>query len=735
MHIASDDKQSVGSSSGHSHCSNSAALAPCASFEVLLRHMIPLTPHMTQTTWTALLTQYDAEQKGGLNEAQWCKLIKEQGGLIGNSVGTVVDFGRIAEVPSAMGAPIHLRRRKSIAEIVIEFLEGFIAGGLAGAVSKSIIAPADRVKIIFQVDPSRHFSIKNAFGLSQTMVKEGGVLSLWKGNGATMMRVVPYASITFMSFEHYHTFIKSVLITEGDESSHKSRAVSARFVSGALAGATATTFTYPLDLMRARFAAGTAGTSPSYVIAFRTVIQTQGAASLYSGLVPTLLGIMPYAGSSFACFETIKFYLVRWQQLEDDKAIPPWQRIVAGGFSGLVAQSFTYPLDIVRRRLQVQPKSYRGIAHALSEIYRNEGIVNGLYKGLTMNWIKGPIAVATSFTINDIVKTRIRQYHKKVDEASVDKHGRPTTWFAESALCGAAAGAVAKFWTAPFDRMKIIYQVGQQAADDMTFGRHARSIMSEISQESHMWQGSGAMIMRVVPYAAITYACFDNLQPWSQRVTYSHNPCFASNFIAGATAATIATGLLYPLDMMHTRTAASPVKLYDSYYLGMREVFRTRGALALWEGAGASIVGIGPMAGLGFALYEDFKQRFDCDGPVKRLMAGAAAGAIAQAVTYPFNVVRRRAQVDSIIHEGFVRSMKTIYNSQGFYSGLYQRMPFGWTMGAMTVGISFSINDFCKDSILRAKKEIRESASIPSFSQFRAASTSPPPSEGGGFGG
>lgn len=717
MHIA-EDQSAVRHQDTSSLC-NSYDVQPCASYEILLTHMRPLTPHISENTWTALLRRYDTEKKGGLNEAQWCTLIREQGSVIGNSVGTVVDFGRIAEVPTAVGAPIHLRRRKSVAEIVIEFLEGFIAGGLAGAISKSVIAPADRVKIIFQVEPHRPFSLRNAVDLSKSMVREGGFLALWKGNGATMMRVVPYASITFMSFEQYHTVLKSLMTEE--ELGSKSKAVSARFVSGALAGATATAFTYPLDLMRARFAANASGMSPSYVIAFREVIKHQGFTSLYSGLVPTLLGIMPYAGSSFACFETIKFYLVRWQHLEDDKSIPSWQRLMAGGFSGLVAQSFTYPLDIVRRRLQVQPHKYRGIAHALTDIFRNEGVVNGLYKGLTMNWIKGPIAVATSFTINDVVKARIRRYHKEADEASVDRNGRPTTWFAEAALCGAAAGAVAKLWTAPFDRMKIMYQVGQHAADDMTFGRHARHIMSELYSDAHMWQGSGAMIMRVVPYAAITYACFDSFQGWSERVTYSHSPCFASNFVAGGAAATFATVLLYPLDLMHTRTAASPVKLYDSYFLGMREVVRTRGTFALWEGVGASIVGIGPMAGVGFALYEDFKERFHCDGPFKRLFAGAAAGAIAQGLTYPFNVVRRRAQVDTIIHEGFVRSMKNIYNAQGFYSGLYQRMPFGWTMGAMTVGISFSIYDFCKDSIVRAKKEIREAASIPPFSQFSRA--------------
>lgn len=726
MHIASSSEEPRRLTTS----SDVNSLAVIAHDEIL-KQVVPLTPGVNEAAWRNLLNRYDAEKKGSLHEHEWRALCLENAAQLGAvaAMGTVVDFGRLSE--TRLGAPIALRRkRKSVAEIVLEFLEGFIAGGLAGAISKTIIAPGDRVKIIFQVDPNRKFSLRAAVELGARIVREGGILGLWMGNGATMMRVIPYASITFMSFEQYHVLTQRFLMPAASHhsadaaSENKSIAVLCRFLSGACAGATATAFTYPLDLMRARFAAHAGGEHlrqyPSYIIAFRTIGRQEGIRSLYSGLLPTLMGIMPYAGSSFACFETLKHYLMTYQGLKSDREIPAWQRLIAGGFSGLVAQSFTYPLDIVRRRMQVHPGRYRGLTHALREIYKHEGIRNGLYKGLAMNWIKGPIAVASSFTVNDIVKSRIREYHKDAEEASYLRNdGRGGTWFAEAALCGAAAGAVGKLWTAPFDRMKIMYQLGQHAADEMTFGRHAANTMSEMYCENpNMWQGSGAMIMRVIPYAAITYACYDHFRPLAERATYSHGPCFISNFMAGAGAATVATALLYPLDLMHTRNAASPVRLFDSYYNGMRDIVRTRGVFSLWEGALSSVIGIGPMAGIGFAVYEDFKERFQCDTFTKRFVAGAAAGAIAQALTYPLNVIRRRAQVESIIYEGFAKRMKNIYIAKGFYSGLYQRMPFGWTMGAMTVGISFSINDLCRDSIARAKREIRESAALPTFSQF-----------------
>ena len=64
----------------------------------------------------------------------------------------------------------------------------------------------------------------------------------------------------------------------------------------------------------------------------------------------------------------------------------------------------SYPLDIVRRRMQteglVTSISYRSILHTMSYVLRSEGL-RGLYKGVSMNWIKGPLAVTISFNTYD----------------------------------------------------------------------------------------------------------------------------------------------------------------------------------------------------------------------------------------------------------------------------------------------------------------------------------------------
>ena len=85
-----------------------------------------------------------------------------------------------------------------------------------------------------------------------------------------------------------------------------------------------------------------------------------------------------------------------------------------GACAGFVGQSTTYPLDIVRRRMQtdgtngkVNPE-YRTIYRTVKSIFRQEGLVNGLYKGLSMNWLKGPIAVGISFTTYDFFRDLLR---------------------------------------------------------------------------------------------------------------------------------------------------------------------------------------------------------------------------------------------------------------------------------------------------------------------------------------
>ena len=145
------------------------------------------------------------------------------------------------------------------------------------------------------------------------------------------------------------------------------------------------------------------------------MIESDGILGLYRGLTPTILGILPYAGLSFFTYHQL-------QQVVSDRTgekASMLQKMACGALAGLVGQSFTYPLDIARRRMQTYtPKGISGSEHGaeavpkqmlrmteiLVNVARNEGVKKGLFKGLSMNWIKGPISVSISFTTFDILK-------------------------------------------------------------------------------------------------------------------------------------------------------------------------------------------------------------------------------------------------------------------------------------------------------------------------------------------
>merc|ERR1711915_1107737 len=123
-------------------------------------------------------------------------------------------------------------------------------------------------------------------------------------------------------------------------------------------------------MLRARMAAHWSLTPPhvSYYDAMASIVNDRGVTSLYAGLRPTLIGIVPYAGLAFMSFETFKSIIVERQRLEDVSKIEVHWRLCAGAVAGLIAQSATYPLDIIRRRMQVHDGIYRNEWHAFRSI-------------------------------------------------------------------------------------------------------------------------------------------------------------------------------------------------------------------------------------------------------------------------------------------------------------------------------------------------------------------------------
>lgn len=331
--------------------------------------------------------------------------------------GPMLRHAMLEKDPPGTSVPVIWHERKSITAF-----ETLFSGAIAGAVAKTVVAPADRVKIIYQVDAAKEFSFNSALRTARHIIQNEGIYALWRGNGVQMIRVMPYAGFSFLAFPKYDAYLNSFMSgglpsTMGiDPIAHEDRLrIFSRFCAGAAAGATATTMTYPLDMLRARFAANAKAT----VSDVAALIRQRGFLGLYSGLSPTLIGIVPYGGISFATFETLKSMHLKSERNRAQKngeqpptaaTLPVTVRLFYGGMAGLLAQSITYPLDVVRRRVQVLGQSGVSTRQALIDIARTEGL-RGLYKGLTMNWAKGPLSVAVSFAVNDWIKSRIAQWH------------------------------------------------------------------------------------------------------------------------------------------------------------------------------------------------------------------------------------------------------------------------------------------------------------------------------------
>ncbi|KAM5245382.1 solute carrier family 25 member 16 isoform 3-T3 [Hipposideros larvatus] len=252
-------------------------------------------------------------------------------------------------MPPAAGAGGSAARRD------FYWLRSFLAGGIAGCCAKTTVAPLDRVKVLLQAH-NHHYKHLGVFSTLRAVPQKEGYLGLYKGNGAMMIRIFPYGAIQFMAFEHYRTFITTKLGISGHVH---------RLMAGSMAGMTAVICTYPLDMVRVRLAFQVKGehTYTGIIHAFKTIYAKEGGfLGFYRGLMPTILGMAPYAGVSFFTFGTLKSVglshapTLLGRPSSDNPNVLVLKthiNLLCGGVAGAIAQTISYPFDVTRRRMQL----------------------------------------------------------------------------------------------------------------------------------------------------------------------------------------------------------------------------------------------------------------------------------------------------------------------------------------------------------------------------------------------
>ncbi|KAG2432911.1 hypothetical protein HXX76_008641 [Chlamydomonas incerta] len=175
----------------------------------------------------------------------------------------------------------------------------------------------------------------------QKMMAEGSIKSFFKGNGANVVKIAPETALKFT----LNDSIRSVVAQDPDKVRLRERAI-----SGGISGAIAQGLLYPLDTIRTRLAVSPPGTYNGILHAAYRIRRDEGVAAFYRGLTPSMIGILPFAGVDIALFEAFKEILY-----EKYDGRPPHMAIVgAGMLSSSIAQVVSYPLALVRTRLQAQ---------------------------------------------------------------------------------------------------------------------------------------------------------------------------------------------------------------------------------------------------------------------------------------------------------------------------------------------------------------------------------------------
>lgn len=303
-----------------------------------------------------------------------------------------------------------------------------IAGAIAGLVSRFVIAPLDVIKIRLQLqihslsDPLSTRNIngpvyKGTLGTLRHILREEGLTGLWKGNIPAEAMYLTYGSIQFSAYKYTSG------ILSGIPAAYRLPDPANSFISGALAGACATTGTYPLDLLRTRFAAqGRDRVYSSIIASVHEIAATEGPRGFFRGLGAGVSQIVPYMGLFFAGYESLRPVLA-------NLAIPlPFgtSDAATGVIASVLAKTAVYPLDTTRKRLQVQGPTrsryvhrnipvYHGVLRTIRHIWKNEGM-RGMYRGLTVSLLKAaPTSAVTMWTYGQTMGVLLK-IEDKLDE-------------------------------------------------------------------------------------------------------------------------------------------------------------------------------------------------------------------------------------------------------------------------------------------------------------------------------
>ncbi|KAK7410147.1 hypothetical protein VNO78_00690 [Psophocarpus tetragonolobus] len=304
---------------------------------------------------------------------------------------------------------LKIRKEKALSCGMKSFQRDLMAGAVMGGVVHTIVAPIERAKLLLQTQESnlaivasgRH-RFKGMLDCIVRTVREEGFLSLWRGNGSSVIRYYPSVALNFSLKDLYKSILRGA-----NSSDNLLSGATANFAAGAAAGCTTLLLVYPLDIAHTRLAADIGRTE---VRQFRgiyhflaTIFHKDGVRGIYRGLPASLQGMVVHRGLYFGGFDTMKEIMSE----ESKPELALWKRWVVAQAVTTSAGLISYPLDTVRRRMMMQSGMeqpvYNSTLDCWKKIYRTEGLAS-FYRGAVSNMFRSTGTAAILVLYDEVKK-------------------------------------------------------------------------------------------------------------------------------------------------------------------------------------------------------------------------------------------------------------------------------------------------------------------------------------------
>ena len=220
----------------------------------------------------------------------------------------------------------------------------------------------------------------NFYSSTKTVIKNEGVIGLYKGIHATWARESIYSTLRLGLYEPFKNMLGS------HDRAHTPFYV--KFIAGGMSGLVGSMIANPTDVLKIRMQAQELDNhNISWHI--KDIYKNSGINGFYRGIQATMVRAMVLNATKLSTYDHIKHTFINLGILNDGKPL----HFVASLCAGIVMATATAPFDIARTRLMNQPHGhnlYNGLFDVLAKTVKNEGVM-ALYKGFTPQWLRfGP---------------------------------------------------------------------------------------------------------------------------------------------------------------------------------------------------------------------------------------------------------------------------------------------------------------------------------------------------------